>query len=198
MIAHWKLGILKILAAALVSLRRKCTIVAACELCSPTRMSMRADRRNQALPPKHHRLRKLIEPGRTWTTRRDQAMTCCMTQTARALSTPSTGLEIRPLVKKPHHLLMSESGYWSASLGTNWPQMSDLPVLDPPIVAGMPDGPWSLEFAANHRLYGNSVFHRSYATEARYQAKTIPGSTFQHSNGASFTTPATTYYERIH
>ena len=76
--------------------------------------------------------------------------------------------------------------------------MSDLPVLGQPIVAGMPDGPWSLEFAANHRLYGNSVFHRNYATEARYQAKTIPGPTFRHANGTTFTAPAATYYERFH
>ena len=83
-------------------------------------------------------------------------------------------------------------------LGTNWPQMSNLPALNPPIVTGMPDGPWSLEFAANYRLYGNSVFDRDYATEARYQAKTIPGPTFQHADGTTFTAPAATYYERFH
>ena len=76
--------------------------------------------------------------------------------------------------------------------------MSDSPMFDPPIVVGMPDGPWSLEFAANYRLYGQSVFDRDYAGEARYQAKTIPGPTFQHMNGTSFTAPAATFYERIH
>ena len=99
---------------------------------------------------------------------------------------------------QPSLLVLGAGSGKPENLGTNWPQMSDSPMVDSPIVAGMPDGPWSLEFAANHRLYGNSVFHRNYATEARYQAKTIPGPTFRHADGTTFTAPAATYYERFH
>ena len=71
-------------------------------------------------------------------------------------------------------------------------------MFDSPIVAGMPDGPWSLEFAASHHLQGTSGFGRDDETEVRYQAKTIPGPTFCHANGTTFTGPTATYYERIH
>ena len=111
-------------------------------------------------------------------------------------------LEVAPGTQRasaqPDLLVLGAGSGKPEKLGTNWPQMSNLPALNLPIVTGMPDGPWSLEFAANYRLYGDSVFDRDYATVGRYQAKTIPGPTFRHADGTTFTAPAATYYERFH
>ena len=111
-------------------------------------------------------------------------------------------LEVAPgtqqALAQPSLLVLGVGGGKPENLGTDWPQMSNSPTVDSPIVAGMPDGPWSLEFAANRRLQGTSVFGRDGGNEVRYEAKTIPGPTFCHANGTSFTAPAATYYERIH